>query len=368
MIRILHVVTKMGYGGLEAMIMNYYRHIDRQQVQFDFLVHRPEEADYHDEIRQLGGRIYYLAKLNPFSVSYRKKLRLFFCDHPEYRVIHVHLNCMSSVVLKTAKQCGVPCRIAHSHSSNQTRNLKYPIKMFYKRWIPKYATKLFACGEDAGRYMFGDSDFELLINAIDLKSYAFSPKRRKIMRQQLKVADDELLIGHIGKFRFQKNQSFLVDIFAEILKIRKAKLLLVGTGELEKTVQNKVHLMGLDNNVIFTGVRSDVSELLQAMDIFVFPSMYEGLPVVLIEAQASGLPCLISDVIPSESIKTTLVSTYSLDKSAAEWAEKVIEQSNTERTDTYCEIIKCGYDICENSKKLQDFYLKSYMGEEKICL
>ena len=368
MIRILHVVTKMGYGGLEAMLMNYYRYIDREQIQFDFLVHRPEEADYHDEIRALGGTIFHLPQLNPFSSSYKKALADFFHTHPEYRLIHVHLNCMSSVVLKVAKSCGVPYRIAHSHSSNQVKNLKYPIKKYCKRQIPQYATKLFACGVDAGSFMFGNADYELLYNAIDVRDYTYSPERYTSMRQQLGIAEDELLIGHIGKFRYQKNQSFLVDVFAEIIKSRKAKLLLIGTGELVDTVQEKVHTMGLADQVIFTGVRADVADLLQAMDVFVFPSMYEGLPVVLIEAQAAGLPCLMSDTVAIESKKTDLVTTLPLSSGALQWADKSIEIAATKRCNTYEEIMKSGYDIRENAKRLQNYYIRTYNGEENTCL
>lgn len=368
MIRILHVVTKMGYGGLEAMLMNYYRYIDREQIQFDFLVHRPEEADYHDEIRALGGKIFHLPQLNPFSSSYKKALADFFHTHPEYRLIHVHLNCMSSVVLKVAKACGVPYRIAHSHNSNQDRNLKYPIKMFYRRFIPEYATKLFACGNDAGYFLYGKEKFEVLNNAINASEFRFNEADYHALRQKFGFKDEELIIGNVGKFILQKNHVFILSIFSEVLKILPAKLLLIGEGELKESIENKASEMGLDQSVIFTGVRADISDLLKAMDIFLFPSLYEGLPVALIEAQAAGLPCLISDCIPEESIITDVVSRFSLENTAKQWADIAIDLRSKSRYDVYDDIVNSGYDIQENAKRLQNYYIRTYNGEENVCL
>lgn len=357
MVRILHVVTKMGYGGLEAMLMNYYRYIDRTKVQFDFLVHRPEEADYHDEIRALGGKIYHLGRLNPFSLLYKKSLAHFFESHREYQIIHVHQDCMSSLILKVAKECGISFRIAHSHSSNQDINIKYPIKAFYKKQISKYATKLFACGKDAGDFMFGSSAYEILNNAIDSKEYVFSKERYYRIRKQLGISENEVLVGHIGKFRPQKNQAFLVDVFSQIKQSYNSRLILIGVGETKSSIENKVAELGLQDSVIFTGVRSDIADLLQAMDVFVFPSIYEGLPVVLIEAQAAGLSCLVSDSVAVESKKTDLVHFISLNSGISEWADKTIQLAKNERKNTMNEIKNNGYDIVVNAQYLQNYYL-----------
>ena len=169
--RVLQVVTHMERGGLETMLMNYYRNIDRSQVQFDFLVHRQNRAAYDDEIEALGGKIYRLPVLVPWSSAYRKALNGFFVNHPEYKIVHVHQDCLSSVILKAAKKNGVPVRIGHSHNSNQDKNLKYLIKLYYRRLIPKYATNLFACGKDAGNWMFGGAPYHILNNAINAASY-----------------------------------------------------------------------------------------------------------------------------------------------------------------------------------------------------
>ena len=367
MLRILQVVTHMNRGGLETMLMNYYRHIDRTQVQFDFLTHRPYDGDYGEEIKALGGKIYHLSRLNPFSGRYKNELRQFFKEHPEYQIIHVHQDCLSSVILKEAEKCGVPVRIAHSHNANQDHNLKYAIKMYFRRFIPKYATDLFACSGEAGKWMFGDAPFKVFNNAIDAQSYAFNVEKRNKSRKELGVCDTTLLVGHVGRFSPQKNHSFLIDIFYEIQKRTEAKLLLVGDGELRADIEKKIADLKLQDKVIMTGVRSDVADLLQAMDVFVFPSHYEGLPVTMIEAQASGLPCLISDKVPIECKKTDLVRQISLNASANIWATAAIDAAKIDRRSTYEEIKNAGFDIAENARKMQQYYLNTAIGE-KGCL
>lgn len=360
MIRVLHVVTYMGRGGLETMIMNYYRKIDRSQVQFDFLTHRDFKADYDEEITRLGGRIYHLPQLDPFSKKYHQLLTSFFQSHPEYRIIHVHQDCMSSVILKDAYQCGVPVRIAHSHSSSQDKNIKYLIKIFYKQFIPKYATELFACSDAAGQWMFGSLEYEVLNNAIDAEKYIFNPVVRKEMRHNLEINEDEIVLGHVGRFSFPKNHDFLVDIFSCVSRKIKAKLLLVGDGDLRSSIERKVKALGISDKVIFTGLRTDVNDLLQAMDVFVFPSHYEGLPVTLVEAQASGLPCVISNMVPKDCKITDLVEDISLSKKADVWAERICSYSDriANRKNTYTEIKNSGFDIKENAEKLTKTYIE----------
>lgn len=358
MVRILHVVTNMDRGGLETMIMNYYRFVDREKLQFDFLVHRQERAAYDDEIEKMGGIIYRVPKLNPFSLIYKAKLRFFFKQHIEYKIIHVHQDCLSSVILKTAMSCGVPIRIAHSHSSKQDINLKYPIKLFYKQFIDRYATDLFACGEDAGKWMFSCDRFTVLNNAIDAKKYAFNSNKRFDIRKSLGIQPDEILVGHVGRFSAVKNHFFLINVFAELNRRGRYRLLLVGDGELRATMEEKVERLELSDKVIFAGVRDDVADLMQAMDIIVFPSHYEGLPLTLIEAQAAGLPCLISDQVPAECIKTSLIQQLPLIDGAEKWAEATIKAARIERKNTYQEISDAGFDIVRNAKWLEEFYFE----------
>lgn len=357
-IRILQVVTHMERGGLETMLMNYYRKIDRSKVQFDFMVHRAYRSAYDDEIESLGGIIHRMPTLVPWSGSYRKALNRFFASHPEYRIVHVHQDCLSSVILKAAKKNGVPVRIGHSHSSSQDKDLKYIIKLYYKRLIARYSTDLFACGKQAGDWMFGGAPYRILNNAIDSVQYRYDAATAGRMRQSLNIAEDALVIGHVGRFSWPKNHNFLVEIFGEIHRLRPdARLVLVGDGDLRTQIEEKVKAMGLENQVISTGVRSDVPELMQAMDVFLFPSIYEGLPVTMVEAQAAGLPCFISENVPIECKMTNLVQRISLDKSAKEWAEEIVSSGATRCPDTIQDIKNAGFDIESNAVWLQKYYL-----------
>jgi len=360
-IRILHIVTYMGRGGLETMIMNYYRHMDRSRVQFDFLVHRDFRADYDDEIEALGGRIYRISRQNPWSRSYLGELDRFFQGHPEYQIVHVHQDCLSSVALKAAKKNGVPVRIGHSHSSSQDKNLKYPIKLFYKRFIPAYATLLFACGREAGEWMFDGAPFRVLNNAIDTRAYTFDPDKRSWIRQTLGIGVDAFVVGHVGRFHAVKNHSFLLEVFRQLHhRNPNSVLLLVGDGDLREQMEKKAEAMGIFDAVVFTGIRSDVPDLMQAMDCFVFPSLYEGIGIVVLEAQAAGLTCVVSDSVPAECAKTHLVTRISLKESAEIWAERVLEQGGKVRIDTYNEFVQAGYDITQCAKWLQNFYLEQW--------
>lgn len=363
-IRVLQVVTQMTRGGLETMLMNYYRHIDRSKVQFDFLEHRNYMADYDAEILELGGVIHRLPRLNPLSPSYLRALDRFFAEHSEYRIVHSHLDCMAGIPLKYAKKHGVPVRIAHAHSSSQDKNLKYPIKLFYKRNIPRSSTELFACGEVAGRWMFGSNEFTVLNNAIDSSKYVYNPSARAEVRVELGIDSQTLVIGHVGRFSPAKNHAFLVAVFHSLLQIHSdCKLVLVGTGSLETEIAEQCERLGIADHVIFTGIRKDVNRLLQAMDVFVMPSLYEGLSVVAVEAQAAGLPCVFSGNIPKECVKTSdLVHFLPLEDGAERWAQEILNLDHTPRLDKSSEIRQNGFDICENAGWLQDFYLSRWNG------
>ena len=362
MIRVLHIVTYMGRGGLETMIMNYYRSIDREKVQFDFLVHRDQEADYDREILSLGGRIYHSSRLIPWSASYRRNLTEFFRSHPEYRIVHVHQDCLSAVALQCAKEAGVPVRIGHCHNSNQDKNWKYLVKLHYMKKIPDHATHLFACGKSAGQWMFGGADFQVLNNAVELRGFTFDPEVRRRVRAALNIDDGAFVLGHVGGFRPQKNHGFLIDVFAGCVRQDPgARLLLVGDGEGRRNIEEKVASMGLGEKVIFTGVRSDIPEMLQAMDVFVFPSLYEGLGISIVEAQASGLPCIISDTIPDDcNVTQYLVERLPLSAPPEKWAEIILTQRDMTRTDHIDEVRRAGYDIEEKAKELEGFYLNAF--------
>lgn len=359
-IRILHVVTYMGRGGLETTIMNYYRHIDRSKIQFDFLVHREYKADYDDEIRSLGGRIYRLPRLIPWSREYREKLDQFFEEHRDYRIVHCHIDCMASIPLRAAKKVGIPVRIAHSHGSSQNKNLKYLLKLYYRRLIPKMATALFACGKEAGDWMFRGAPYTIMRNAIDVARFTYNPEKAAEIRHSMGL-EDAFVLGHVGNFRVEKNHLFLLEIFAALLKKEpNSRLLLVGDGIQMDACVAKSEELRIRDKVLFLGIRSDIPELLQAVDVFVLPSIYEGLPVTTVEAQAAGLPCVVSAGVPYECKLTEPVRQLPLEDGAEAWADVILDMRDYPRENNYEAIAAAGFDIKANAKWLEEYYYDVY--------
>ena len=361
MIRVLHIVTDMNRGGLETMIMNYYRHIDRSRVQFDFLVHRSARAAYDDEIESLGGHIYRISGLNPLSLSYYHELDVFFKEHTEHKIVHSHLDCMSAYPLRAAKKAGVPVRIAHAHSTKQDNDWKYIFKLISKKFITRYSTDLFACSKSAGKWMFGTDNVTVLNNAIDTEKYVFNPSIREEIRQRLEL-ENSAVIGHVGRFSPVKNHDFIIEVFKSVKNMcPNSKLLLIGDGARKNEIQQKVDQLNLSSDVIFVGSSSNVDMYLQAMDVFVFPSHYEGLGIAAVEAQTAGLPCIVSDKVPSDcSVTSDLVSFLPLTAGAEKWAKLVYSKLNTKRTNRGEEVKSCGYDIFSQSIKLEEFYKETY--------
>lgn len=360
-IRILQIVTKMNYGGIENMLMTYFRNIDRKKVVFDFLSHYEGKQDFEEEITALGGNLYKLPRLNPFSMSYYKRLEKFFKEHPEYRVVHSHLDCMAGIPLIVAKKCGVKVRIAHSHSSNQNYNFKYPIKLMCKKIIPKIATALFACSKQAGNWMFNTSSYKVLCNAINSLSFRYSPDMEKEVKDILKL-QKRFVVGHVGQFRKEKNHFFLLDIFAEVLKKDSSSVLvMVGEGDQMEPAKTYAEELGITSNVMFLGARNDVNKLLQGFDIFVLPSKFEGLPVSVIEAQAAGLPCVVTDCVPQECCDVTGNAVrLSIKEKPAVWAEKILSYKGFNKQDAYEQIKNAGFDIKENARWLEEYYINAY--------
>lgn len=355
-IRILHVVTNMSYGGLENLLMNYYRNIDRTKIQFDFMTHFQGHQDFEEEIQELGGRLFRLPRLNPFDPRYLAKLNRFFADHPEFKIVHSHLDCMAGLPLKYAQRNGVPVRIAHSHNSNQGHNLKYIVKLLYREIIPVYATNLFACGRDAGDWMFKGKKYTIMTNAIRTQEFAWENARRNLIRAKFDLTG-KFVVGHVGQFREQKNHLYLLEIFtATLSKNPNARLVLVGKGpEMERCIE-KADELGIREQVLFLGARADIPDLMLAMDVFVLPSLYEGFPVTMVEAQASGLPCIISDSVPLECKITNDVTPLSLRESPQVWAEEILKYDNFVRRNNCDVIVAAGYDINTNIRWLEEFY------------
>lgn len=378
-IRILQIFTTLNRGGAESMIMNYYRNIDRSKVQFDFIVHREEKGAFEDEIESMGGKIYRMPKINPINPNkYYTALDNFLKTH-SYQIIHSHINTFSSFPLKIAEKNNIECRIAHAHIAidkisiknilfsklQRKEELKNIMKHFLKKDVSKYATHKFSCGIKAGNWLFRNKDFQLVENAISIKPFKYNQKVSTELRINNNI-ENTLNIGHIGRFSEQKNHLYLLLIFRALKqKTNNVKLLLVGDGELRALVENEAKRLDIFDDIIFMGVRSDVPDLLQMMDIFLFPSLYEGLPVTLIEAQASGLKIFASDTITDEVALTDDITFLSLDKSPEFWAEQILNSYPYERNDN-SEIIKeKGYDIVESAKRLEEFYLNQISLLEK---
>ena len=364
LIRILHVIGIMNRGGAETMIMNLYRHIDRSRVQFDFVENSGEPAAFDDEIRSLGGKIYRCPHYNGKNhFVYQKWWEDFFSAHRgEYRIIHGHLGSTAAIYLSIAKKHGL-FTIAHSHSSGTDHSLRSAIYSLYSYRTRFIADKLFACSEIAGRDRYGNrSDVYVMRNAIDVDAFVYDSRVSQRVKHSLSL-EGKLVIGHVGRFVKPKNHEFLLDVFREIVIRRPdALLLLVGDGELRGSIEAKADLLGIRDSVVFTGVRSDVADLLQAMDVFVFPSLYEGLPVTLVEAQATGLSCIISDQVPTESILVEdLVTVMRLQDSAEKWAEHILSRlDGAPRHSRTSELRASGYDIHDTAKWLEEFYLSKY--------
>lgn len=366
-IRILQVLAEMNRGGAETMIMNLYRHIDRAKIQFDFIVHTQKECAFDDEIEQLGGRIYRIPRYTGKNhFNYIKAWKVFFINHPEYRLIHGHVRSTATIYLLIARKYGLKT-IVHSHSTASRGNITHRIIKRIMQFPIKYiADYMFACSIEAGRWLFGknfneDNRFILLKNAIDIDRYLYNEGVRKSVRKEFNI-DNKFVLGHIGSFSYPKNHKFLIDVFYEVKKVKNdAVLMLVGDGDLLLDIKNKVNGLGLEDSVIFTGLRSDVHELLQSMDLLVFPSIFEGLPVTLIEAQAAGLKSYISDSITNDIMITELIEKIPLDSGAISWAKKILEDFYFHERKNYRAVIAYnGYDINKTSQEYQDFCIELF--------
>ena len=327
-IRVLNMFTIMDRGGAETMVMNYYRNMDRTRVQFDFLVHRQQRGAYDDEIEALGGRIYRLSPIYPQNFGkYKREISAFFKAHPEYRIIHSHMSELGYFAFQEAHRQGVPVRVCHAHNAPTNFDAKMIVRTYFKKRMMPHVTDLFMCGEKSGIWLYGKKNrdrFVMMNNAIDAAAYRADETVRQAVRSELGV-EDEVVLGHVGRFNEQKNHPFLIDLFAEAVKKEpRVRLVLVGDGEGRAAIEKKVQTLGLTDKVLFLGVRSDVPRLLQAMDVFVFPSLYEGLPLSILEVQANGLPCVISDRVPEDVFLTDLIQPLSLGDPKEVWIEKIL--------------------------------------------
>ena len=352
-VRILHCVAGIGRGGYETYIMNMYRNIDRTKVQFDFLY--SFGGVYRSEIESLGGRLYkipFITEKGPFA--YTKYVREFFKNHPEYKIVHSHMDKFSGHIMREAKRAGIPVRISHSHSVASSGVLAYKlVKGFYGFMINPNCTDRFACSKEAGDWLFGKDRDDVIVvkNGIDLKKFSCEDKRDK----------DKFTVTCIGRLAPEKNHMFLLDIFSHIYKQKpNAQLLIAGTGDMENKLKEKANQLHLGDSVKFLGDCSDVNAVLQKTDVMCLPSLFEGLGIVFVEAQACGVKCFASDRVPQEAKVSDDMQFIPLEKGAEYWADAILEADVSTRADNHAAIRGKGYDIGEVAEKIQKFYLDKY--------
>lgn len=331
MVRILHIGMSNNPGGVENFIMNIYRKIDRSKIQFDFLVdHNAPKIAYEDEILSLGGNIYreYYRRKEILKFG-RKSIKQFFKEHPEIIAVHMHANTLNPMfkVVEVAKKCNIPIRILHSHNSGYMKKLKLKDRLYEKYAklrIGAATTDLLACSDDAGKWMFKEKKYTVIKNSIDIEKYLYNTEKRQAIRKEIEIADDEILIGTVTRLNFQKNPMFLAKIFHELCNLNaKYKLLVIGDGELKDDMKYFFEQKQILQKVIFLGSVDNVSEYLNAMDIFIFPSRFEGFGIALLEAEVSGMKCYASDAVPMEIKCSENLTFISLEYDEKKWAEKI---------------------------------------------
>ena len=368
-VHIVHWGLKSGNGGIETLVMNLYRHIDREKVQFDFLTnYDAKPIAYEDEILSMGGHVYRV--MYPERKSFTKaysSLWAFYTQHPEIQGVHVHANFPYAFPLKVAKKCGIGLRVLHSHNNvievpphGLSQKLFHFVRdKVVRSDVKRYPTDYFACSTLAGEWMFPDEHYK---NGIDVDQFAFHPDIRVRVREQLGLSPSTMVIGFAARLREQKNPIFLLDIFAEYAKMHPdSMLMVVGVGELRSSMDEHIRQLGIGDKVRFMGQRTDMPDLYQAMDAYLMPSLFEGLGIVYIEAQCSGLPCLASkDTVPETAKVTELCDFASLNEDARYWAEKLdrLISANPTRFDHSQQVRRAGFAIENVSKQLEAFYLK----------
>ena len=366
-IRVLQVMPAMDAGGMETFVMNVYRAIDRSQVQFDFLYHYNKPCFYDAEIEALGGHITKLTVRQDNNIpKYLHDLRVFFTQHPEYKVIHGHYSGFGMFYNAVARRCGVPVRAGHSHNTAYEHNLVGQLDRVMSSRFDHDLTDRFACSQRAGEMLFGRHPFTVLPNGIMTDVFArHDPAVRARLRKEFGVQDNEILFGHVGRFCEQKNHAGLLRIFAEVCRrIPHARLVLIGTGELVEPTKALAAELGLEQRVIFAGVRKDMADLYHAMDVFLLPSLFEGLPVVLVEAQAAGLPCFVADTVDPGAAFAGNIHYLPLQSDAA-WADAIAAADLTRDPDAQTKAIAAGFDVHTSAGILQQFYLNKTAKSQK---
>lgn len=370
MIRVLQEVATMDVGGVERLLYDYYTNLDNGEIAFDFVIFdREKEGIFEKPLKEMGCRFHCVPRVKGLGLPYIRALWKILKEE-QYQVVHAHRGSRSFFVLLLAWAAGVPVRIVHSHiafepDENVIKHLKTVV---FKHLCRIFATDLFACGDDAARFLWGTSDpdkVRKMTNAIDTKRFHQALEARGKIRSSLGIRD-ELVLGTVARIDVQKNPMYLLKIAEAVQRSgKKAVLLIVGTGPMEQEVKQRAHEMGLDRFVRFLGVREDIPELLAAMDLFLLPSLFEGLPVTLIETQASGLPALVSNRVTREMDKVGLIRFLPLEEDVSCWSDAIGNAAvNADRAAYARKMLAAGYDISDQAHKLGAFYLHAYSSRK----
>ncbi len=346
MIRVLHIVGSLERGGIETFLMNVYRVIDRNEIQFDFLIYnQPTENGYLEEAKSLGAKVYAVKpKREGFFSNYRQ-IKHIVRDNG-YRIVWRSTdNCFGGIDIIAAAAGGAKTRILHSHSSN-VLGVNYVLHYMFRPLVNAFSTTRLSCGQKAGLWMFGKREYQVLPNGIDTREFVYNDSKRKKIRQDYNIIGNVTLIGTVARFEKEKNHKRLIDIFFAYNKTYPdSVLMLIGTGSLEEKCKEKARILGIEDRVLFMGSRNDVSDLMQAMDVFLLPSLYEGFPITLIEAQTAGLPCVVSDRVSGETNIYGGVEYVNLSKQASEWCRIIHRCSPVRYTEGHKKVYQAGYDI-----------------------
>lgn len=358
-LRVLQSFAGLGRGGAEQLAMNWYRSIDRSRVQFDFVAEEREHPyEHEEEIARLGGRVFFVPRYRLGNlVHYADRWRRLLADHPEWRIVHAHHTTPAPIYLSVARAMH-RIGVAHSHNTDQQRSIKALSRRMLGRPLNLIAHRRLACGMAAGHAMFGTGTFEVVPNCIDVDAFTFDAQIRAEVRTHLSC-DSGLVVGHVGRFVEAKNHQLVIRIFRSLRRRDpSAKLLLVGDGPLRGTMEREVADLGISDEVQFLGLRDDVDRLMNAMDVFLLPSLYEGLPVTLVEAQANGLPSVISETITDEVRLTSIVRSVALSKKVEEWAEIVLQSPLTPaaRREYATAVRGSGFDASSGAAGITTFY------------
>lgn len=360
MVRVLHFIPAFSMGGMESLIMSLYRNIDKEKVQFDFLVETQEDIKLFSEIKSLGGNVYRINNVNKYNpIDYIFKIDKFFKKNAQnFSILHCHNYERGPIVSYFAKKYGIKHRIFHAHT-NSINDVRFKqLKRVLMRITNSLSTHFLASSKEAGNFYFSKDNKEFIVfkNSIDVKHFLFNETTRLKLKNDLNLSND-FIIGHTGRFTHAKNHKRIIEIFKKLNnKVPNSKLLLIGDGPLRGELESLINKYSLSNSVIMTGIKDNINDYLQVMDVFLLPSFFEGFCISLLEAQASGLPCVVSNSIPSEVILTNLVEKLDLNESDAIWVDKIKSKESFLRENQSNIIINNGYDTKENSEKLQDFY------------